>query len=33
MWFEGMSIEDWFDTYQFKVKYAIGENAVRKLSA
>lgn len=29
MWFERMSIEDWFDTYQFRVKYDIGESAVR----
>jgi len=29
MWFERMTIEDWFDTHQFRVKYDIGESAVR----
>lgn len=29
MWFERMTIEDWFDTHQFNVKYDIGESAVR----
>ena len=32
MWFERMPIEVWFDTYQYRVDYDIGESAVRFLS-
>ena len=31
MWFQRMSLEDWFDTHQFNVKYDVGESAVKFL--
>ena len=32
MWFNRMTLEDWFDTYQYEVKYDIGESAVKSLT-
>ena len=32
MWFTRMSLEDWFDTYQYEVQYDIGESAVKYLT-
>jgi len=32
MWFERMTLEVWFDDYQFQVKYDIGESAVKFLT-
>lgn len=32
MWFNRMTLEDWFDTYQYEVKYDIGESAVKYLT-
>lgn len=34
MWFERMSLEDWFDTWQYHTRFDVGESAVkfRKLS-
>ena len=29
MWFKRMPLEDWFDTYQYSVKYDIGESAIK----
>ena len=29
MWFQRMSLEDWFDAHQFNVKYDVGESAVK----
>jgi aspartate/methionine/tyrosine aminotransferase len=32
MWYSRMTLEDWFDTYQYAVKYDIGESAVKYLT-
>ena len=32
MWYTRMTLEDWFDTYQYTVKYDIGESAVKYLT-
>ena len=32
MWFKRMSLEDWFDTYQYETEYDIGESAVKFLT-
>ena len=32
MWFERMVLEEWFDEYQYKIKYDIGESAVKFLT-
>ena len=32
MWFNRMSLEDWFDTYQYEIKYDVGESAVKYLT-
>ncbi len=32
MWFDRMTLEDWFDTYQYEVSYDIGESAVKYLT-
>jgi aspartate/methionine/tyrosine aminotransferase len=32
MWFARMSLEDWFDTWQYHVRYDIGESAVKYLT-
>jgi len=32
MWFKRMTLEDWFDTYQYEIKYDIGESAVKFLT-
>ncbi len=32
MWFERMPLEEWFDKYQYEVKYDIGESAVKFLT-
>jgi aspartate/methionine/tyrosine aminotransferase len=32
MWFNRMTLEDWFDTYQYAVSYDIGESAVKYLT-
>ena len=32
MWFERMSLEEWFDRYQYEVEYDIGESAVKFLT-
>jgi aspartate/methionine/tyrosine aminotransferase len=32
MWFQRMVLEEWFDDYQYKVKYDIGESAVKYLT-
>ncbi|MFC1606693.1 aminotransferase class I/II-fold pyridoxal phosphate-dependent enzyme [Candidatus Latescibacterota bacterium] len=29
MWFKRMPLEEWFDTYQYTVKYDIGESAIK----
>ena len=31
MWFQRMSLEDWFDTYQFTCRYDVGESAIKFL--
>jgi len=31
MWFQRMSLEDWFDTHQYEIEYDVGESAVRYL--
>jgi aspartate/methionine/tyrosine aminotransferase len=31
MWFQRMSLEDWFDTHQFTTRYDVGESAVKFL--
>jgi len=31
MWFKRMSLEDWFDTYQFSARYDVGESAIKFL--
>jgi aspartate/methionine/tyrosine aminotransferase len=32
MWFKRMILEEWFDDYQYKIKYDIGESAVKYLT-
>jgi aspartate/methionine/tyrosine aminotransferase len=32
MWFNRMSLEDWFDTYQYEIKYDVGESAIKYLT-
>lgn len=32
MWFKRMTLEEWFDTYQYKTEYDIGESAVKFLT-
>jgi len=32
MWFKRMSLEEWFDRYQYEVEYDIGESAVKYLT-
>ena len=29
MWFKRMSLEDWFETYQYSINYDIGESAIK----
>ena len=31
MWFQRMSLEEWFDAYQFRTRYDVGESAVKFL--
>jgi aspartate/methionine/tyrosine aminotransferase len=31
MWFQRMSLEDWFDTHQFSTRYDVGESAIKFL--
>lgn len=31
MWFQRMSLEDWFDTHQFSARYDVGESAIKFL--
>ena len=31
MWFRRMSLEDWFDAYQYRTRYDVGESAVKFL--
>ncbi len=31
MWFQRMSLEDWFDTHQFTCRYDVGESAIKFL--
>ncbi len=31
MWFKRMSLEEWFDTYQYRVRFDVGESAVKFL--
>lgn len=31
MWFKRMSLEDWFDTWQYRTRYDVGESAVKFL--
>ena len=32
MWFNRMSLEEWFDKYQYEIKYDVGESAVKYLT-
>ena len=33
MWFQRMSLEDWFDTHQYSTRYDVGESAIKFLKA
>ena len=32
MWFKRMSLEEWFDKYQYEIKFDIGESAIKYLT-
>ncbi len=32
MWFKRMSLEDWFDAYQYRTRFDVGERALKFLN-